>query len=707
MAGLIRGSDLKFYGTTMYGGTNNAGTVFSFTTSGTFTPLHSFTGGTNGAYPTTRLVQTPDGFLYGVALSGANGSGTVFRVGTNGSFSVVGPCPNENYLASELVQGTNAALLGTTTYGGDAGIDGCLYSISPINPATYTWSIINGTITSGTNSPAMTWTAGHAGMATISLMITNPITHCTVTASTNILVFGNRIAAGTDFSLALQADGTLWGWGVDSPSYQLGNNSTASIRFPTNVSSAFCNEVNISNLVTVAAGYDYGLAVDSNGDLWSWGDNQYGQLGNGTYLSPQQVPSSSALSNVVSVAAGWQHTLALCTNGTVWATGTDWDAWEGGGRLGVGGLPSPYYTNTPMQSLVPTGTRITAVAAGFLHSLALDSSSNVWAWGDNAFGQLGLGSGAPSSTNRPAKLSGISNVMAIAAGAFHSIAATADGRVWSWGDNSIGELGRNTASPTSPAPGLVAGALSNQHVVAVTAGSEFSAALTSNGYLYAWGSYTYGELGTNTNGQTNAPVQVPGISNVAFVSAHPLGNHCLATTRDQGTEHFWGWGNNSDGEVGDYSYANIVDPPAGPLQFCDTCVQLGTSGTFTAHGTGTLTLFFNDNDYSDNTNGSYIVTITGLTNNVTVWASNSLGVAVGTVSNGFTYSYSASGYCLRGGDCIPGGYATCYTDADGNDQTTHALVGCANGGAVNACHTPCPSGICYSLVGDIALIPSY
>jgi uncharacterized repeat protein (TIGR03803 family) len=704
MAGLIRGSDGYFYGTTKYGGSNGNGTVFKMSLSGTtFTNLHSFTGGTGGANPTTRLVQAADGFLYGVALSGANGSGTVFRISTTGSFSVVGPCPNENYLASELVQGTNAALLGTTTYGGDAGIDGCLYSISPINPATYTWSVINGSITSGNNTPAITWAAGHAGMATISLMITNPITHCTVTASTNILVFGNRIAAGGYHSLELQPDGSLWAWGGDD-SGQLGENANTNVQFelfPIDIQNYFCNSVYISNLVTVAAGRDYGLAVEANGAIWSWGINSYGQLGNGSSISSQNIPSPiTGLSNVVSVAAGNTHTLMLCSDGSVWAAGSDWD-----NELGVGGLPD-HETNTPVRSLIPTGTVIVAIAAGGSHSFALDSSSNLWAWGYGGDGELG--NGGTTNFDTPTKLTTISNVIAIAAGGGHSIALTADGRVRTWGDNGSGELGR-TNLPAS-LPGLVTGALTNQRVVAIAGGNQFTLAATSNGYVYAWGLNNYWQLGTNNTGTITSPCRVPWISNALFVTASPVGDHSLAITRDQGTEHVWAWGKNHSGQLGDGIYGIQVDSPTGPVQFCDTCVQLGTSGSFTAHGTGTLTLFFNDEsgEFYNNT-GWYTVVISPLlSTSVVVWGSNSVGTVVGVVSNDVTYYYGATGYCARGPaqNCVQSGYANCSTDANGNDQTTHALVGCVGGGAGNACGTPCPIGICYSLVGKIALIPS-
>jgi alpha-tubulin suppressor-like RCC1 family protein len=266
--------------------------------------------------------------------------------------------------------------------------------------------------------------------------------------------------------------------------------------YPSDVASiASCGIQTITNAVVVAAGGDdYTVVVDATGTVWTFGENDGGQLGNVSeaidpsfdYAVPAPIIGVPGFTNVVNVAAGYQHTLALCANGTVWAWGNDTFGYTGGfenpanGALGLGtllssmGLPA---TNFPFQTLIPTNTMIVAIAAGNGFSLAVGTNGLVWGWGDNEYGEIGSGTssgvGTLDGTNLPILVQGISNVIAIAAGANvtsdganitgggHSIALTADKRVWTWGDNEVGELGRNTGT-FDPSPGLVT-ALTNKN----------------------------------------------------------------------------------------------------------------------------------------------------------------------------------------------------------------------------------------------------
>jgi alpha-tubulin suppressor-like RCC1 family protein len=450
----------------------------------------------------------------------------------------------------------------------------------------------------------------------------------------------------------------------------------------------------------VAAGYDYSIAADVNGVVWTWGQDNDGQLANGIDNSSNITPAPiSGVSNIVSVTAGEQHTLLLRSDGTVWVAGSDQY-----GQLGVGGLSSPSYTNSPIQSLVPTGTVIVAIAAGAFRGAALDESGNVWTWGEGTSGQLG--NGGFTNVTTPMRLTTISNAVAVAAGYWHSMAVTADKTLWTWGDNS-GELGR---SGTNSLPRQVfAPGLSN-NVVDVTGGYFFTLAVTTNGDVYGWGSNFLGQLGTNNvpvDSGTNLPVLVVGISNAVLVSAHPNGIFSLAETVDQGTEHVWGWGQNNSGEVGttdgdESFYGNIIVPTPEALQFCSN-VQLGTGGVFTATCTGNMTLYFNDTSFDDNS-GAYTVTVCNASmtcTTVVVEAANSSGVAIGAVSNGATYSYSATGFCVWASALECTVSPDCSTDANGY----HADGEVANCVTANwtpeACSAPCPALQCFSLVGKI------
>ena len=204
---------------------------------------------------------------------------------------------------------------------------------------------------------------------------------------------------------------------------------------------------------------------------------------------------------------------------------------------------------------------------------------------------------------------------------------------------------------------MVASGLSN-NVVAIAGGNEFTLVVTSNGQVFAFGNNGNGQLGTNNGGgNVSSPILVPGIGNAVLVqcpsrrlplpsgNAQPGDKPVLWLGRDRvrqvgnGLQAYYG-GFGLPPEQDQYTPAQLPFCNA-----CTSCVQLGTSGIFTAQCTGTLRLYFNDDyEYEDN-GGSYTVTITGLTNNVTVAAIASNGVAVGIVSDNATYSYIASGSC--------------------------------------------------------------
>jgi hypothetical protein len=168
-----------------------------------------------------------------------------------------------------------------------------------------------------------------------------------------------------------------------------------------------------------------------------------------------------------------------------------------------------------------------------------------------------------------------------------------------------------------------------------------------------------------------------------------------------GANQYWGWGANYYGQIGNGTNGYGATQPVPELiQFCtrcERCVQLGTTGSFTAQCSGTLVLYFNDYQYDfdtesygfdDNGTNSFTVTIGSITTNVP--GNAAWGVAVGTVTNGGVYTYSASGFCAR--DEVPH-----LSNPDGNDPNTN-LVGCSS---INATSAICPTLKCFSLVGKI------
>jgi alpha-tubulin suppressor-like RCC1 family protein len=500
-------------------------------------------------------------------------------------------------------------------------------------------------------------------------------------------ILSSPVAAGSLHSLAVRPDGTLWAWG-DNRSGRIGDGITGGTRtIPEPIGTPQCDG-GMSNVVATAGGADYSLAVDVNGTVWTWGANDSGQLGNGS-ASPSHSPLPSSIvgvSNVVAVAAGSYHARVLRADGTVWAWGNNAD-----GELGVAGLVSGQ-TNSPVQSMLPT--QIVAIAAGDSHSVALDKHGAVWTWGAGGSGRLGNGN--TTNLTVPTLLTNFSNVMAIAAGYDHTVALTTNQTMLAWGNNDSGQLGDgSTMTRLTPVP--VSG-LSN--VVATAAGYRFTLAATSNGNVYAWGDNSYGQLGTNGVSSLSTPQIVRGISNAVLVGASAaldisqdvISGHSLAVTVDQGTRQYWAWGHNISGEVGNRTTTDQYAPAM--LHFCpvcDGCIQLGTNGAFVAPCTGSLRLFINDEIYADNPTNAYTVTISGL-GQVNVPSDAANGVVIGIVSNGVTYSYSATGLCF-----FVAGDLNTAEDASGNG-TNGLPHGCPFYGSSQFV---CPASICYSLVGRI------
>lgn len=337
--------------------------------------------------------------------------------------------------------------------------------------------------------------------------------------------------AGDYHSVAIRADGAVFAWGYNYYG-ALGNGATG------NNSAVPQKATNFTGAVDVAAGSNHSLVAKSDGTVWGWGYNSYGQLGTGD-TSSRSVPSQvQYLSNVSRVAAGCSFSLALKNDGTVWSWGSNGD-----GQLGYSGGSK----SAPLQI---TGlTNVVAIAAGCESGYALKTDGTVWAWGDNYYGQLGTGNSADSAI--PVQVLGASDVVALAAGERHVVALQRAGTLLTWGRNQSCQLGTsvdkygNCISSAAPVP------VSNiQDVVQVAATSTSSAALKRDGSVWTWGSNYYGQLGngspTGYGKVSITPVQVTGLAGVVEIAGGSQA-HLLARTR---TGEVQAWGRNSYGQLG-------------------------------------------------------------------------------------------------------------------------------------------------------------
>ncbi|WP_460585997.1 RCC1 domain-containing protein [Hymenobacter arcticus] len=340
----------------------------------------------------------------------------------------------------------------------------------------------------------------------------------------------------TSFTAAVRQDGTLWTWG---------NNTTG--RLGTNQSDKTLGSRAVPTQVgtattwqQAAAGEFHALALRADGTLYGWGRNNEGQLGLGYSLvdtySPTYVSGGWALT-AGSFATGDFHTLALRPDGTLWSCGFNRD-----GQLGDGGLA---YQRTVLGQ-VGTASNWKSVAVSGSFSLALKTDGTLWSWGDNTFGQLG--DGTTTDGKVPAQVGTATNWVAMSAGQNYALGLRADGTLWAWGYNGYGQLG--TSGTSNPrVPSQVGTATTWQ---SVAAGYSHSLAIRTDGTLWAWGQNNSGQLGLGTVAYAQLPTQVGTGTSWQQVAVDE--NHTVAVRQD-GT--LWSWGNNGSGQLGRLNYAAL------------------------------------------------------------------------------------------------------------------------------------------------------
>lgn len=287
------------------------------------------------------------------------------------------------------------------------------------------------------------------------------------------------VDAGLYHNVAIKEDGTLWTWGYNFYG-QLGNGTYTDSAVPIQVG-------NDSDWATAFAGRYHVLALKQDGSLWSWGYGTGGNLGIGSYVyrvpTPTQVGSTSDWSTI---AATGYFTLAIKSDGTLWSWGDN-----GFGQLGNGTLSS---TASPQQ--VGTDTDWASASSSYYHALALKENGSVWAWGYGGYGSLGTGSTATSSV--PTQVGIGTDWQSVAAGFFHSVAVKNDGTLWAWGSNQYGQFGNGSYSSTPVLTPAQSGSDSDWSEVDTSI--YHSLGIKQDDSRWAWGYNYWGQLGNGTTG---------------------------------------------------------------------------------------------------------------------------------------------------------------------------------------------------------------
>jgi alpha-tubulin suppressor-like RCC1 family protein len=204
----------------------------------------------------------------------------------------------------------------------------------------------------------------------------------------------------------------------------------------------------------LSAGMDHTVALRKDGSLWAWGLNYDGNLDDGTHTatnSPQRIATNRTWRAVAAGGVLDGRSLAIRSDGTLWAWGDNF--W---GQLGDGNMFTK--TNTPQQ--IGTNTNWQAIAAGGTHSVGLQADGSLWTWGLNEDGQLGNGTDGPfTNVTTPQRIGTATNWVAVTAGFDHTLALRADGTLWAWGDNGWGQLGIGTDDDANTPQPVLGGAV--------------------------------------------------------------------------------------------------------------------------------------------------------------------------------------------------------------------------------------------------------
>ena len=327
----------------------------------------------------------------------------------------------------------------------------------------------------------------------------------------------------------------------------------------TGVSGTFSLTIDVIRLITLSVRDKHTLAAKTDGSVWGWGDNRSGQLGQtlasqcGTSVdamfscatSPVRIPN---LPVIRAVAAGNGQSLALDEDGKVWGFGNNEYGQLGRGSFGGAINPTPAYVLDEDGEPLGTQSRIIQISCGFIHCLALDANGEAYAWGSGAQGRLGLGD--ESAKNVATRLSNLPRTIFVNAGQFHSVAVDEDRRLWTWGTNSEGQQG---AGDHVLSPRLVTG-VGATDLRGVIGGWGHTVTLNGSGVIAAVGRGTEGQLGRGTFTSSTTFAAMPLTGAVRLFAGNLHGGAVLAS----GQVRTWGYG--AFGQLGNGGTSSSATP---------------------------------------------------------------------------------------------------------------------------------------------------
>lgn len=381
----------------------------------------------------------------------------------------------------------------------------------------------------------------------ITDLAANAMTYPYATSFKTSVTTTDAIAVGWSSLLALKKNGTVWGWGQNNLG-QLGDGTQIDRNRPTRTV--------IDDVIAISQGRDFSIALRKDGTVWAWGNNIYGQMGDGTPTStPRLLPAPIPnLTDVKAISATASSAIALKKDGTLMAWG-----YNGSGQTGSGTTASPQPTPVEVKGI--SGT-IIAIATGGSSAAALvqsdaedPASTSIWAWGGNSYGQLGDGTTTTQSLPVQVKLNNapITNIAKIAYGEGTLAAITNAGDLYTWGSNRYGQIGNPALSIGGAASYSPSATMAMSNAKSVFMGPQARSIIVekTDGSLWGWGNDGYGQLATTIliqSGIQATPMQLGVISNMKDITTNIYNGLYLSNDGS-----LFSTGNNLTGQLGDGS----------------------------------------------------------------------------------------------------------------------------------------------------------
>ena len=443
--------------------------------------------------PTSQVLAAGGAATFTVTAGGAaplayqwyfNGSAISGASGVNPGLTPI------NYTLTGLTTNNtgNYQVVLTNAYGGSTSSVAVLTVINitsqPANRTVAAGGTVNLSVAIGGTGPQTYQWFGNGAQV---VGATNSVLSVTNSGSYYVAVTSPNGVAISFPALVKVGSPNLSGWG-ENVYGQLGNGTTTNSAVPVTVT---------NSVVAATAGFHHAMFIQANGSLEGMGYNGYGQLGNGVHFNTNWPVTVAA--DVVAVVAGEYHTLFIQTNGTLWGMG-----YNGYGQMGNGDF---FGTNVFTPQLI--ASNVVAVAAGAYHTMFVQANGTLWGMGQNNYGQLGNG----TTTNTRVPVVVATNVVTVAAGGDYTLFMQNNGTLWGMGDNALGELGNGTSVSTN-VPVMVA-----TNVVAVAAGAGHTVFIRANATLWGTGNNAYGQLGNGDPFGTNVFKPQLIASNVVTVAA--------------------------------------------------------------------------------------------------------------------------------------------------------------------------------------------